>query len=109
MRNVTFEIASKNRMAYIYRPDVGYREVGLLPMPTEIKGSPEQCEPLAVAADGSLHFLNPPKGASPMLMRWHPKEREWSGMNIAVGHRMGFTSAYLAAHEWRYAAPAQAG
>lgn len=96
-------------MSHIYRAGIGYTEVGLLPMPAMVKGTADQCEPLAVAAEGSLHFLNPPKGAQPMLMHWHPAQREWSAMNIGAGMRMGFTSAYLAANEWRYAGPAQAG
>lgn len=102
------ERAELDRMSYSYRPGVGYQQVGRLMLPPNPIYAREQCEPNVLAVDGSLHFLNPPMGAEPQMMEWHPQQREWASLNPGLGKRIGFTSQYLAAYGWAYLGPVSA-
>lgn len=108
MITVTGKQARADRMAHAFRPGMGYVQVGKLNIPKQPKAPASTAEPSVPAQNNSVHFLNPPMGAKPMQMRWHPKEKEWSPMIISLGKRTGFTSQYLAAHGWFYLGPAPA-
>lgn len=103
---ITRDEAHAARTEHRFVPGMGYIHLGAPPVPTTPLGSAASCEPLAVCADGSVHFLNPPaeRGAPAMAMRWHSAKREWTPIHEGTGNRVGFTSEYLAAHGWRYMA-----
>lgn len=100
---ITARHAAKARTEHRFLPGVGYVRVEPLTMPPAPAGPAKDCEPVAPANAGTLHFLRPPQaGAQPVPMLWHPKEREWAHQHPGHGNRVGFSSAYLAAHGWRY-------
>lgn len=98
--------AKADRMSHVFRPGMGFVQIGKPLMPTKPIFAASLAEPPAPVSDGSLHFLNPPNGASPMPLIWHVGPREWSPKIPSAGKRIGFTSAYLAAHGWFYLGPA---
>lgn len=102
---VTEKQAIADRMAHAFRPGVGFVQVGKLNCPTQPVAPASACEPVAVSADKSVHFLSPPMGAQAMPMRWHPGQREWTPLVLGSGKRVGFTSQYLAAQGWFYLGP----
>lgn len=95
--------ATDNRTAYRLVPGKGYKLMGTPPMPDIPLGEPAACEPLSGTASGTRHMLAPPaEREAPLVMfTWYAEKKEWECFGH-VGNRVGFTSAYLAAHGWTY-------
>lgn len=109
---ITKDQAHASRMEHRFKGvGMGYDRPGLPAMPTNTIFPPSKCEPPAVAAEGSFHFLSPPteRGAPAQVMRWHSKDREWTPLREGAGNRVGFSSKYLAAHGWFYLGPMGSG
>jgi len=103
--SIPHDHASRDRMSHAYRHGMGYVYVGKLPMPVKAVHPAIKCEPVVVAADMSLHFINPPNGAAPMQMRWHVATKDWTPLHPGAGKRIGYSSEYMAAHGWHYIGP----
>lgn len=95
----------KKRTEYRFLPGTGYILLGNLPLPAVRIGPASVCEAPAPAAAGSSHFLQPPIGAEPQVLKWHPDKKEWEP-GLGAGKRVAFSSAYLAACGWTYSGPA---
>lgn len=98
--------AMADRMAHAFKPGMGYVAVGRPLMPLRPAAQAAACEPPAPAAEGSMHVLMSPDNGPAKTLRWHPAQREWSPLVTGQGNRLGWTSAYLAAHGWTYEGPA---
>jgi hypothetical protein len=83
-------------------PGLGFVRMGPLPMPPTPLAAATACEPPAPAADLSMHTLIEPGGDEHPHMRWHAATREWAPLVPFAGHRLAYTSTYLAAHGWTY-------
>lgn len=92
-----------NRTAYRLVPGKGYKLVGPLAMPEAPLGEAAACEPPSGTASGTWHQLAPPadRQAPTVTFTWYADKKEWECFGH-VGKRVGFTSAYLAAHGWTY-------
>lgn len=64
--------------------------------------------PAQVPADGSLHLLKAPQGAT-LTFKWIGAHGAWGVHPRSVrGRRLAFTPLYLGSHGWAYVSPAQA-
>jgi hypothetical protein len=97
--------AFKAKSNHAYRARRGYVKLGPLAMPAKPVAPERACEPPLGAAEGSWHMLQPPKGAALMRMQWSVGPKEWAPSRLGAGRRLAFTSAYLAAHGWKYSRP----
>lgn len=104
---ITYEEARKNPTVHVFRVGQGYmRMARSLPMPANLIGTADKCEPLALANTGTKHVLISAKGPE-IVCEWDAGMKVWLPPLEAQGHAMGFTSAYLAAVGWTYKGPVQ--
>lgn len=110
MKSYSADDVALNPTAFAYKPNDGFKYVGALPMPRNPIFVPSECEPSAVphAENGSWHDVLPPEGtgAPAVRMQWNPTTKVWSPPIQQGGRRCAYSSAYLAAHGWKYGAPA---
>lgn len=100
MERSTPEHAAREMTKHSLVPGAGYfrhdRPLSLGPLGVK-------CFPPALAANGSMHFLNPPNGNEPLAFRWIAAERAWARPG---GFRLAFTDAHMGSHGWTYKGPA---
>ena len=80
----------------------GYLHVGALP--SLVTGAPGRCNPPLYTQSGSLHYLQPPQGGSPLVFIWTESGKAWVNLT-ADAKRLGFAPDYLSRNGWIYVRP----
>jgi hypothetical protein len=98
----TEHIALLSPTTHEYRDGVYWDHGAAPPLPLLLTRRGEECDPPAETPNDSPHLLLPPGPCGrtlPLVMRWLVRERAWARPG---GHRMAFTTEYLAHNGWRY-------
>jgi hypothetical protein len=106
MREIGRDHAFASPTSSAFVPGQGYVSIGPPPMPAACVHQEHHCCPSPTANDGSIHELWSPDKHKVFKMAWRRETKTWMGLQLGQGNRLGFTSAYLAAHGWTYKGPA---